>query len=235
MTSFAASNTVPVLEAYGPVWQGEGPFVGRYCGFLRLAFCNLHCTWCDTPYSWDESQWDVKSATSHWSSYEVERFLRRWPLTVLTGGEPLMHHQNAALVEGMAAGVVHVETNGTIAPSEEFDTHVAHYAVSPKLFAQGDAKKRRLKTQALEFFANAAVQGRCAFKVVVTSVDEVRAAAIFFESLQIPVSCGWIMPEGTNSEAVLDVARSIAPAIADCGLNLTLRQHVLMFGNQRSV
>jgi len=34
-----------VNEIFGPTIQGEGPHTGRLVGFLRLAGCNLACTW----------------------------------------------------------------------------------------------------------------------------------------------------------------------------------------------
>ena len=33
--------------------QGEGPNFGKPAIFLRIAQCNLKCTWCDTKYTWD--------------------------------------------------------------------------------------------------------------------------------------------------------------------------------------
>jgi len=33
--------------------QGEGVTAGVPSTFVRLALCNLRCTWCDTKYTWD--------------------------------------------------------------------------------------------------------------------------------------------------------------------------------------
>jgi 7-carboxy-7-deazaguanine synthase len=37
-----------VNEIFGPTIQGEGPNLGRRCGFVRLGGCNLECSWCDS-------------------------------------------------------------------------------------------------------------------------------------------------------------------------------------------
>ena len=38
--------------------QGEGLNLGKPAVFLRLALCNLACTWCDTRYTWDWKEYD---------------------------------------------------------------------------------------------------------------------------------------------------------------------------------
>lgn len=232
-TELRDRDTAPVLEAYGPVWQGEGPFSGQVCGFLRLAFCNLSCAWCDTDYSWDDTKWDVAGSAVAWVSTRLREFAREWPFVVLTGGEPLIHHRNTALIDGLRGATVHVETNGTIVPSRDFDQVITHYTVSPKLFRQGDPLHRRLKEAPLQFFAEAARAGRCCFKVVVSSPEEVREASRFFDEYAVPPECSWVMPEGVTADAVIDTARKLAPAISAERLNLTLRHHIIMFGNER--
>jgi len=38
--------------------QGEGVTAGTPTVFLRLANCNLSCSWCDTKYTWDWQSYD---------------------------------------------------------------------------------------------------------------------------------------------------------------------------------
>ncbi|NIO36533.1 hypothetical protein GTO27_02395, partial [Candidatus Bathyarchaeota archaeon] len=36
--------------------EGEGIEIGRPEVFIRLAECNLRCTWCDTKYTWENGK-----------------------------------------------------------------------------------------------------------------------------------------------------------------------------------
>src|SRR5712671_6468079 len=36
--------------------QGESSRVGQPCVFVRLTACDLRCSWCDTPYAFDEGR-----------------------------------------------------------------------------------------------------------------------------------------------------------------------------------
>ena len=38
---------LPVLEIFGPTFQGEGRAIGQKTMFVRTAGCDYHCDWCD--------------------------------------------------------------------------------------------------------------------------------------------------------------------------------------------
>tara|TARA_Y100001934_G_C12314739_1_gene756801 strand:+ start:1203 stop:1580 length:378 start_codon:yes stop_codon:yes gene_type:complete len=76
--------------------QGEGVNLGSPCTFLRLAGCNLKCTWCDTKYTWD---WDKYKSEDEVVQISVKNLtckiksLHQQHL-VITGGEPLLQQKN---------------------------------------------------------------------------------------------------------------------------------------------
>jgi len=51
-----STKTLPLIrinEIFGPTFQGEGQTIGKLSEFVRVSGCNLTCSWCDTPYTWD--------------------------------------------------------------------------------------------------------------------------------------------------------------------------------------
>ena len=105
-----------VSEVFGPTWQGEGPSAGRVAGFVRLGRCNLACTWCDTPYTWDWSRFDPARELHERSVDSIlsELDAMRVDMVVVTGGEPLLQQEIYPLAERLlAAGyTVMIETSG---------------------------------------------------------------------------------------------------------------------------
>src|SRR5688572_6854030 len=64
--------------------QGESTRAGQPCVFVRLAACDLRCTWCDTAYAFHEGQ----KRTLDEVVADVERY--ECQLVEITGGEPLL-------------------------------------------------------------------------------------------------------------------------------------------------
>lgn len=42
---------LPVLEIFGPTFQGEGRAIGQKTMFVRTAGCDYHCDWCDSTFT----------------------------------------------------------------------------------------------------------------------------------------------------------------------------------------
>ena len=64
--------------------QGESTSAGRPCVFVRLTYCNLRCTYCDTEYAFYEG----KDMSVQQIIDEVEKY--NCKLVEVTGGEPLV-------------------------------------------------------------------------------------------------------------------------------------------------
>jgi 7-carboxy-7-deazaguanine synthase len=75
--------TVLVVNEIFHSIQGESRHAGRPCTFVRLAYCNLRCVWCDTAYAFEEG----RAATVGEILDRVAAFGARYVL--VTGGEPL--------------------------------------------------------------------------------------------------------------------------------------------------
>jgi len=76
--------------------QGEGPTIGTATVFLRLATCNLACTWCDTKYTWDwdHYRYDDEVISMETSSVRDSILAFDCPHLVITGGEPLLQQRD---------------------------------------------------------------------------------------------------------------------------------------------
>src|SRR3954454_12718978 len=187
-----------VSEVFGPTWQGEGPSLGRRCGFVGLGRCNLACTWCDTPYTWDWERYDPTVELQRRTVIEVVSELdgMRIDMVVITGGEPLLQqsHLGPLVVAAKQRGWrVEVETAGTLAPADSLAT-VDRFNVSPKLATSGNPIDRRYKPDVLRAFE---ATGRAAFKFVAcddADLDEIAAVVT-----ECSLSNVWVMPEGTDA------------------------------------
>lgn len=102
-----------LIEIFSSV-QGETSFSGFPTTFVRLAQCNLRCTWCDTKYSYGRGD-----------PYTIEQIISRiesngLKYVCITGGEPLLqpnvHHLIKQLCD--AAYVVTIETSGSLSIKE---------------------------------------------------------------------------------------------------------------------
>jgi 7-carboxy-7-deazaguanine synthase len=98
-----------IIEIYKSI-QGESTFTGLPCIFVRLAGCNLRCTWCDSEYTFSGgkkmSQQQVEAAIAELAPVR---------LVEITGGEPMLQERDVVpLMEGLLTRgyTVLLETSG---------------------------------------------------------------------------------------------------------------------------
>ncbi len=100
-----------IAELYRTI-QGETTYTGLPCVIVRLAGCNLDCSYCDTPYAKEADGGELLSMA------EVLDGIIRFnvSLVCITGGEPLLQPETPALAQALLESnfTVLVETNGTL-------------------------------------------------------------------------------------------------------------------------
>jgi organic radical activating enzyme len=207
--------------------------------FLRLNRCNLYCSWCDTPYTWD---WSGRNGTSYDRSEEetdmtvdevVTALHERGVTTrllVVTGGEPLLQAselERLFVKLGADPNDTEVETNGTRGPIYR---HPVSYNVSPKLWNSGMAESVRIKPKVLYAFAE---YPTARFKFVVCDVKDLEEIEDLATTYAIAGDRIWVMPESTTVEGLHERTLALADAVLDFGFNMTSRTHLLAWNGAR--
>lgn len=99
--------TLTVNEIYQSI-QGESTWAGLRCVFVRLTFCDLRCTYCDTAYAF------YKGEKRGLQEIIDEVLAMDCPLVEITGGEPLLQKNVLPLMSMLcdAGKTVLIETSG---------------------------------------------------------------------------------------------------------------------------
>tara|TARA_B100000029_G_scaffold305942_1_gene298804 strand:+ start:49 stop:684 length:636 start_codon:yes stop_codon:yes gene_type:complete len=90
--------------------QGESTYNGMPCIFIRLTYCNLRCSYCDTEYSFYEGKdMSIEQIMDEIQKYECK-------LVEVTGGEPLMQEESIDLMQTLIEKKysVMLETGGSL-------------------------------------------------------------------------------------------------------------------------
>ena len=102
-----------INEIYYSV-QGESTHMGRPCVFIRLTYCNLRCTYCDTEYAFYEGK-DMEIT-------HIMNEIKQWDcnLVEVTGGEPLFQDECINLLNELVNSnyEVMLETGGSLSISD---------------------------------------------------------------------------------------------------------------------
>lgn len=114
-----SDKKIPVIELFGPVYQGEGPLVGSKTWFLRTGGCDYLCTHCDSLHAVIPER--VKENRTMMTQMEVANVLLEgcvlsscdW--VTLSGGNPVMWDLKEMIEFLSANGIcIAVETQGSV-------------------------------------------------------------------------------------------------------------------------
>ena len=156
--------------------DGEGYRTGLPVVFIRLYGCNLNCSYCDTRYSCENSEYKQMSL------YDilVEVLSYGVPRVTLTGGEPLIHPGVKDLIVSLVANdiEVNIETNGAVDLDEfiefKYNSKVV-FTMDYKCKSSGMEDKMILSN--LEF-----LQPKDVIKFVVSNYNELEKMEYILES-----------------------------------------------------
>lgn len=236
-----SGNQLLVSEKFVSL-QGEGISAGVPAAFLRLGNCNLACSFCDTPYTWDDSRFNLReelvaedvSTVAEWVVTSAPRRL------IVTGGEPLLQQRqlerlfsevddrcDSARLERL---FLEIETNGTVCPVPTLLGRVDQWNVSPKLRNSGEREESRLRPSALRPIYESQ---RAYFKFVIQSAEDVR------EVDEIVSRLGWdadrvlLMPEATDVAVLRERSPAVAAEAMARRYRFSGRVHLELFGGRR--
>ena len=233
------ADKLPVVEIFYSI-QGEGRHAGTPAVFIRLKYCNLGCSWCDTRFTWDENNLDAGYLLTSKETAEQARAAIPGSVTlidrvhvVITGGEPMLHQDRLphliAELKRLGFSFVEIETNGMFAPTEQMSEIVDWWNCSPKLSNNLLQTEIQFVPHALEALV---ATGKADFKFVLQAPFEIEELIDTYLPL-LPADRIMIMPEGQTCARQLNAMSEIADVCLEYGFRLCPRLHTLIWDNAR--
>jgi len=253
----ARQKAVPVSELFYS-FQGEGVNLGRCALFVRFMGCNLTCGYpslpaaaahasgtmiCDTEYTWNGSKHDLSSRVRSLTPAEIwaalialdpstaRGGLAPVDLIVVTGGEPLLRKDAVLYLAVQAARTgrsLEIETNATIRPGQELIAAGTAFNAGLKLASSAVPRKKRIRADVI---AEIQASGKARWKFVICGSGDLAEVAALQQEFGLTEI--WLSPAGTSPPEVIEHMRLAAPAALANGWNLTTREQVLIWGDER--
>lgn len=237
-----------------PTVQGEGPYSGVPAVFVRLAGCNLACTFCDTAF--DVPEGTPPEAIEAWrhtvgNVYNTVRELcgsvvngGERELVVLTGGEPLRQDCSQLVERLLARADVQVETAGSIdsnllgARAPSAGDRKLTFVVSPKTAELAKGFKQALEQGSPNVYLKYVVDASCAERLVpddlwswmpLMSQRGMPTQKPVYHPPQFAKDRVYVQPMDTSDDAQRIRNTEAALAICDAtGFRFSLQQHKLL-------
>lgn len=201
-------------------FQGEGPRAGTPAIFVRTGKCNLHCTWCDTKYTWDPAVADY----SNWPMTKIVEEIKKYPCTnlVITGGEPMLQQKDIIeLRKHFPNYFFEIETNGSavnIMPTGTID----QFNISPKLSNSGNTPYD------LRLHVPNAI-----YKFIVENKSDMPEIEEKIVAWQLPREQVFLQPQARTREELASRTPLVKKLCEQYMLQFSPRLHIEKYGNIR--
>jgi 7-carboxy-7-deazaguanine synthase len=229
-----------IAETYASL-QGEGLLAGTPSVFVRTSGCNLRCHWCDTPFTSWEPVGDQRSVAEVVAAVTAPGLGH----AVITGGEPLLFPEVAALCRTLRDAGQHVtiETAGTVL----LDAPADLMSISPKLessappvgTAGGWADRHEQARRRDDVILALMDRGPYQLKFVIDTPADLAEAVAWIGDLEaarpegIDRSRVLFMPQGRGAEELARTTAWLEPECRARGIHLAHRFHIEWFGHTR--
>jgi 7-cyano-7-deazaguanosine (preQ0) biosynthesis protein QueE len=235
-----------VNEIFGKTIQGEGKSAGKEVMFLRLAGCNLHCIWCDTPYTWNwvgtnfshPQKYDKAKEVVEMNNQEIISKLialggEEVKALVVSGGEPLIQQrQLIPLFKSLKlmGWWIEVETNGTIPPLDELIELADQINCSPKLANSDNEARIRIKGNAMRVLASTP---KTYFKFVISSSEDEQEVEDYINNFELKQV--YLMPLGMTKDQLNETRSKTQELVEKMGVMYSERIHITLLGGGRAI
>ncbi|HEX4129528.1 MAG TPA: 7-carboxy-7-deazaguanine synthase QueE [Pirellulales bacterium] len=221
-----------IAELYFSI-QGEGSLTGRESVFVRTSGCNLRCWFCDTPFaSWSPEGEDLSVAEI---VDRVERF--DCEHVVITGGEPMLHAELVPLSDELHRRGKHItiETAGTL----YLPVACRLMSISPKFASSAPPRSRHTRwhrrheqtRNAPHIVRRLLIEYEYQLKFVVDTPADCETVERYLAELpEADRGRVWLMPQGTDTDALAERAAWLEPYCRAAGLHYCPRRQIEWFG-----
>jgi 7-carboxy-7-deazaguanine synthase len=215
--------------------QGEGTNIGTPAVFLRLALCNLKCSWCDTRYTWDWQTFNKQLVVSELSLSKIKDQITAYKCRhlVITGGEPLIQQISLFKLLTMfqnKAFSIEIETNGTITPIDGLIKFVDQWNISPKLESSGNPINMREVAKTYECFTSLTSSY---FKFVIQTERDLNEVQTLVNRYHIANNKIILMPEATNKKTLITRSKWLVDICKEQDYRFSTRLQILLWDNAR--
>ena len=241
-------SKIPVMEIFGPTFQGEGMVVGQKTMFVRTAGCDYSCSWCDSAFTWDGSG---KNLITQMTAEEIWAELKRlggdgFSFVTISGGNPVLLRNLDALVailkeNGIQIGV---ETQGS--KWQEWLYEIDELTISPKPPSSGMKTDYSVLTDILEKLKTRNSHQHISLKIVVFNEEDYHyAKQVHLRYPTIP----FYLQVGNDDIATTDNSQLVSKLLARYealidrvmadeelrDVKVLPQLHTLIWGNKRGV